>query len=131
MKRERKAQSYDPKSIFIERMGKKINLFDLIQESKEDSEITTCLKKYGCIEPLGVDLKKTYENFIEIQDLRDIYDAKKRADQLWDTLPLEIKQEFNGNANEFMNKGEQWLKDKIAKETEPVEQQPAEQPKGE
>lgn len=130
MKRERKAQSYDKNKIFITRLGKKINLFDLIQESKDDSEITTCMKKYGCIEPLGVDYKKTYENYMEIRELRDIYDAKKRADELWDTLPTEVKDEFNGNANEFMNNGEQWLKDKIAKETAPVET-PTQQPKGE
>lgn len=128
MDRNRKQQSYDPKKIFIDRLGKKVNLFDLIQEAKEESDVTLCMKKYGCITPLGVDLNKTYENYMEIKDLRDIYEAQKQADKLWDTLPIEVRSEFGNNKEDFMKNGEQWLKDKIAKQEQPVEQ-PVEQPK--
>lgn len=132
LERTRKAQVYDKDNIFVEIKGEKINVYDMIQEAREDTEITEVLKRYGCIERLGIDPKKTYNSLIEINDLRDIYEAKARADKLWEQLPIEVRQEFNNNANEFMKNGEKWLKDKIAKET-PAQTQTTEkeQPKGE
>ena len=51
---------------------------------------------------------------------------------LWEQLPIEVRQEFNNNPHEFMKNGEQWLKDKIAKETptQPQTTEEQEQPKG-
>ena len=131
MERTRKAQVYDKDNIFVEIRGQKVNVYEMIQEAREDTEITEVLKRYGCIERLGIDPKKTYDSLIEINDLRDIYEAKAKADKLWEQLPIEVRQEFNNNANEFMKNGEQWLKDKIAKETpEQPQTTEQEQPKG-
>ena len=116
MERCRKAQTFDKENIFIIIRGEKINIYKMIQEAREDTEIAEVLKRYGCIEKLGIDNKKTYDSLVEINDLRDIYEAKNRADQLWETLPIEVRKEFNNNAHEFMKNGEKWLKDKIAKE---------------
>ena len=74
------------------------------------------LEKYGCVEKLGIDNKKTFDSLVEINDMRDIYEAKNKADKLWENLPIEVRQEFNNNANEFMKNGEKWLKERIAKE---------------
>ena len=126
MERCRKAQTFDKDNIFVTIRGEKINVYQMIQEAREDTEIAEVLKRYGCIEKLGMDTKKTYDSLVEINDLRDIYEAKNKADQLWETLPIEVRQEFNNNAHEFMKNGEKWLKEKMAKETQQTEQ-PAEQ----
>ena len=136
-KRTRKAQTFDKDNIFIEMKGQKINIYQMIQEAREDTEIYPTLEKYGCIEKLGIDPKKVYSEMKElsdITDLRQIYQAKEKADKMWEKLPIEVREQFNNNAHEFMQNGEKWLKDEIAKQTKPVEQtaeQPAEQPKGE
>lgn len=135
-KRVRKAQNFDKDNIFIEMKGQKINMYDMIQEAREDTEIYPTLEKYGCIEKLGMDPKKVYSDMKElsdITDLRQIYQAKEKADKLWESLPIEVREEFNNNAHEFMQNGEKWLQNKI-KEQEPKDppaEQPTEQPKGE
>lgn len=127
MERCRKAQTFDKDNIFVIIKGEKVNVYEMIQEARKDTEIAQVLNDYGCIEKLGIDTKKTYDSLVEINDMRDIYEAKNKADKLWETLPIEVRQEFNNNAHEFMKNGEKWLKEKIAKETQPAEQ-PAEQP---
>ena len=127
MERCRKAQTFDKDNIFVIIKGEKVNVYEMIQEARKDTEIAQVLKDYGCIEKIGIDTKKTYDSLVEINDLRDIYEAKNKADKLWEALPIEVRQEFNNNAHEFMKNGEKWLKEKIAKETQTAEQ-PAEQP---
>ena len=124
LERKRQAQTYDKKNIFVKIRGQKVNVYDMIQEAREDTEIIPTLQKYGCIEKLGIDPNKTYDSFVQINDLRDIYEAKAKADKLWESLPIEVRKEFNNNANEFMKNGEQWLKQKIAeqKAKEPQEE---------
>lgn len=135
-KRVRKAQYYDKDNIFIEMRGQKINVYQMIQEAREDTEIIPTLEKYGCIEKLGLDPQKVYTDMKElsdITDLRQIYQAKEKADKLWKQLPIEVREKFNNNAHEFMKNGQKWLEEKIAKaqqKQQPTEK-PAEQPKGE
>lgn len=116
LERCRKAQTYDKDNIFVTIRGEKVNVYDMIQEARKDTEIAQVLNDYGCIEKLGIDTKKTYDSLMQINDLRDIYEAKEKADKLWEQLPIEVRQEFNNNAHEFMKNGEQWLKAKIEAE---------------
>lgn len=131
MERTRKAQTYDKDNIFVTIRGEKVNVYKMIQEAREDTEIIPTLEKYGCIEKLGFDPEKTYNNFVEITDLRDIYVAKEKADSMWENLPIEVRKVFNNNADEFMRNGEKWLKEQMAKDTEVPETttQQQEQPK--
>lgn len=119
--RERKAQSYNPKEIFWIKNGEKINVYDFIQSGREDTEIYPTLEKYGSIKRMELDTPAVYAQFESIQNLRDCLEQQKQADQMWNALPLEIRQTFNHNKYDFMNNGMQWLQKRLE----------AEQPKNE
>ena len=126
--RDRKAQAFNPDEIFIEKCGKKINVFQMIQENRPDTEVYETLEKYGCLDRMTMDTKGVYADFTELQKMgNNPYEIQLKADKLWDSLPLEVRQEFNHNKSDFMKNGENWLKQKIEQEKEP-EIQP-EQPK--
>lgn len=114
--RERKAQNYNPKEIFWIKNGEKINVYDFIQSGREDTEIYPTLEKYGSIKRMELDTPAVYGKFTEIQNLRDCLEQKKQADDMWNALPLEIRQTFNHNKYDFMNNGMQWLEKRLKEE---------------
>ncbi|QCS36102.1 minor capsid protein [Capybara microvirus Cap1_SP_124] len=110
--RERKQQSFDKEKIFVEKCGKKINVYDMIQENREDTEIYPTLEKYGCIDKLMLNREELYEDFTEIQkmqDLRGVNDYKIAAENAFYKLPIEIRKEFDNNINKFTSKGAEYI----------------------
>lgn len=115
--RKRQQQSFDRENIYITKAGVKYNVYDKIQEAREDTEIYPTLEKYGCIEGhMMADNEKMFADFTEFRDLRTMKDQQIKADEMFYALPLEVRQKFNNDKNVFMRDGEKWLKDKIAEE---------------
>lgn len=119
--RERKQQDFDRKNIHWIKNGEKVNVYDFIQEGREDTEIYPTLEKYGSIKRMELDTPAVYQQFEKINDLRDHLEQQKQAENMWNALPLEIRQQFNNDRYEFMNNGMQWLEKRLeqikAKET--------------
>lgn len=131
--RERKAQAFDKSKIVLTKAGKTFNVYDKIQEAKEDTEIYPTLEKYGCIDRMMLDTQRVYTDFTAFKGLREIKDQQKMADQMFNNLPLETRKIFNNDKNVFMRDGEKWLKEKIKAEeaAKKAETPKAETPKAE
>lgn len=115
--RERHSQSFDKEKISITKAGKTYNVYDFIQEGRDDTEIYPTLEKYGCIDKLKMDTQEVYNNFSKLSDMRDIIEQKKEADLIWENLPLEVRSEFGNNQQEFLRDGEKWLKSKLIEQS--------------
>lgn len=126
--RERKAQKFDKSKITLTKAGKTFNIYDKIQEGREDTEIYPTLEKYGCIDRMILNKEGVYADFQNFNDLRDLKDQQNMASNMFYNLPLETRKEFNNNINTFVKEGEKWLKNKIEAEQPKVE---IEQPKTE
>lgn len=110
------SQTFDPEKNVIKRKGQTINLYDFIQENREDTEIYPTLEKYGSIDKIIVDKPKIYADFQELMSLRDIHEQEQKANELWESLPFDIRKEFSNDRLNFMQNGETWLKNKISAE---------------
>lgn len=108
--RKRAQQSFDKTKIFLEKAGKKYNVYDKIQENREDTEIIPTLRKYGCIDRMELDHHAVYGDFREFGDLRELKDKQIKAEQMFYNLPLETRQKFNNNINTFIKDGEKFVK---------------------
>lgn len=114
--RERKSQSFDKSKISLTKAGKTFNVYDKIQEAREDTEIYPTLEKYGCIDRMMLDTQGVYADFTSFKGLREMKDQQKMADQMFYNLPLETRKVFNNDKNVFMRDGQKWLKEKIKAE---------------
>lgn len=105
----------------IDKYGRKIlvktgetNLYEIIQESLEETKIENILKRVAIgdnsmMRPDGIyaDLTEMPSNLIEARQ------AMQKLENLWGELPKEIKQKYNYNVEEFIGAAgkETWLKD--------------------
>lgn len=115
IKRERKSQSFDIDRT-IKKGNKTFKVYDAIQEAREDTEIYPTLEKYGCIEKLVMDTGKVYADFRAFKDLKNMQDQQKAAMELWNSLPYDVRKEFNNNMHTFADNGEEYLKKKLAEQ---------------
>lgn len=131
--REKKAQKFDKSKITLTKAGKTYNVYDKIQEGREDTEIYPTLEKYGCIDRMMLNTQGVYADFQNFKDLRELKDQQNMATNMFYNLPLETRKEFNNNINTFVKEGEKWLKNKIEAEKPKVEKPKVEieQPKTE
>lgn len=113
-KRPRNPQLFNREET-VEIKGHKVKIVDYIQEA-ESNDIYYNLEKYGCLDRITVDKQKLYGEFKEFISLRDIQDKMVKAENMWNTLPLDIREKFNNNMAEFASQGEEWLKNEIKKE---------------
>lgn len=111
--RKRYSESFDKEKIFITKAGKKMNVYDMIQEGREDTEIYPTLEKYGSIPEKMLDMNKTYADFTTFGGLREIKDQQKQAEQMFYDLPHDVRKQFNNSINTFMKEGKQWVEKKI------------------
>lgn len=112
--RERKQQSFDLNKITVKKAGVEYNQYDFIQQNREDTEPIETLKKYGCLEGhIQMDPNKMYGDFTGLSDLRGVLDAKLKAEELFYNLPLEDRQHFNNDINQFTKDGAKYLKEKM------------------
>ena len=119
--RPRHQQNFDKDNITIKKAGKQINVYQMIQENREDTEIYPTLEKYGSIERLQLNAQGAYGDFTQIKDLRTAIDQAEKANELWETLPLDTRREFQNNKKLFLENGEEYLKKLATKEKEKEE----------
>lgn len=104
------AQSFDADNITLTKAGKTFNVYDKIQEGREDTEIYPTLEKYGCIDRMMLDHQGIYDDFTKYGNLRDIKEQQRMANQMFYDLPLEVRQKFNNDISVFMKDGEKYMK---------------------
>lgn len=107
----------DKKNIFIEKAGKRYNIYDAVQEANVDTDIYKTMEKYGSLERMVINKKQVFADVSEMKDMRSLYDQDKKSKEIWLNLPLEIRQQFNNDRFLFAKEGENWLKEKIKAET--------------
>lgn len=126
--KKRMSQTFDKDNIKITKAGKEINVYQAIQDSREDTEIYPTLEKYKCIDRLKLNTEEVYGDIRNIKDLRSTIEQVQEAEKLWEGLPLEIRKEFGHSKKEFMDKGENWLKNKIEAEKPKIEEPTIKEP---
>lgn len=78
--RIRKQQTFDPKKIFVEKCGQKINVYDSIQEASVDTDLYKTLEKYGSIEPLmNPNLQQIEQDFEEYETLMTLHEKNRKS----------------------------------------------------
>lgn len=112
--------------------GKEYDIQEYIEASRDDTEIIPTLEKYGCIDRMVVNAEGLYGDFTEYNDLRTSLEKKKQIENMWNQLPTDVKNDFNNDMNEFIDRGMEWAKRKMDenKPAEPAQPATAE-PKGE
>lgn len=128
MKFERKRHQQTFERPTILRNGKEQDLYRMIQENAEDTDLYKIEEKYHGLENARLDLNEIYADMTETLDIRDIYEKRDRAKEMWENLPLQIREKFNHDPAEFAENGIDWLKKEIEKNQPKVETQPAIQP---
>lgn len=128
---EHYGQKNDIRKTTYTKYGKEVNVYDEIQANRVDTEIVPTLRKYGNLKPLEMDYQGMYGEF-QNMDLRDVYQAKDKAEKLYNELPADIKAQFNDDPREFMEKAPKWLDEKIktlqAQQPKPTEPTNKEEP---
>lgn len=95
----------------------------MIQEGRDDTEIIPTLQKYGCLEGhIGIDNSKMFGDFTQLTDLRGVLDAKNKAEDMFYALPLDIRQDFNNNINDFTKNGAKYFAKKMEEEQAKLKQ---------
>lgn len=114
-------QSFDLKNTFVIKAGKKINQYDEIQANSEDTDIYKTLEKYGSLEIITKTDEGMYGEFENIDQL-GLHERLKKADEMWQGLPLDVRIHFKNDKLNFLQNGEKWLKERIeAKKPKPTE----------
>lgn len=109
------SENFNPEEIYVIAKNKKINMYDRVQEAREDTEIYPTLEKYNGDLRMTAEKMTQYaatidEDLSEITDLRSMFDAQKAAAASWENLPLSIREEFGNNIESFVNNGQAWAK---------------------
>jgi len=113
----------------ITKSGKTFDLYDYIQEQREDTEIYPTLEKYGNIEKLERPAREIYTDLTNALDLRGLFDQDKKLQALFYSLPLEERKEFDQDFYTFKEKGLDFYLAKAEKEIKDKQQQQQQQQK--
>lgn len=122
---------FDRKKIFIVRNGKKINQYDEIQANNVDTDIYKVIEKYHGDESQAIEAMKSniplmYGEF-QNMDLKDMQLRHQKVLEMWNDLPLSVREQFHNNMNEFAKNGQEWLEGQIKLLEEEQKQQEQQQ----
>lgn len=122
-RRKRAQQKFNKDEIHIIKKGVKINNYEMIQAGRADTELYPTLEKYGCIKQEHLDVNKgneIYGDLTEIKGLRSAMEQQKKAEELWQRLPLETRKDFGHNKYEFIDNGIDYIQRKRQEHLEAV-----------
>lgn len=106
------AQKFDKDEYFI-KYGKKIKIQDYINESADEVNIDTILKKYGSIPKENIQQEEEIiTDMTQIKDLRNLEDQRNKVKEIFYNLPTEIRKQFKNNVYEFEQNGLNFFKQK-------------------
>lgn len=94
----------------FKKFGKEIDIQEYIEEGRTDTEIYPCLEKYGCLKPLERTPSEIYTDCTEYNDLRTTIEKGRKLKEIWANMPTKIKNQFNNDPNEFIDRGTEWAK---------------------
>lgn len=111
----------------IKMAGKELDLRKMIHKNAENTGIYEQIELYGLNPIQPISIEETVMDYTEIAgDLRSVMDKGLKARELFKNLPLEIRQKFNHDPEQFMREGPAWLEDQhkqILKKQEELQQQ--------
>ena len=106
----------------FEKNGKELDIQEYIESGREDTEIYPTLEKYGCLTRMERTAGEIYGDFTEYNDLRGNLEKAKKIKDMWNQMDTKVKNEFNNDMNEFVDRGMEWAKKKVQEETAKQEQ---------
>ncbi len=101
----------------FKKYGKEIDIQEYIEAGRDDTEIYPCLEKYGCLKPLERTPSEIYADCTEYNDLRSTIEKGRKLKEIWANMPNHIKNKFNNDPNEFIDRGMDWAKKEMDKQT--------------
>lgn len=111
-KNKKHAQKFDNNEYFI-KYGKKIRIQDYINESADEVNIDTILKKYGSIPEENIQQEEEIiTDMTQIKDLRSLEDQRNKVKEIFYNLPKEIRKQFKNDVYEFEQNGLNFFKQK-------------------
>lgn len=112
--REDTPKYFDPDEYVI-KAGKKVIWREFTQENNKDLNIYEVLEKYNgeYRRRLQFDPEVAYSEIDEALTLDKAFERNQAAQQAWLNLPMDIRAEFDNNVHEFIDRGKDWLKNKI------------------
>ena len=106
------AQKFDNNEYFI-KYGKKIKIQDYINESADEVNIDTILKKYGAIPKENIQQEEEIiTDMTQIKDLRSLEDQRNKVKEIFYNLPTEIRKQFKNDVYIFEQEGLEFFKQK-------------------
>lgn len=90
--------------------GIKINVYQLIQANREDTEIIPTLEKYGSIQRMQTNKIQLYEDVTKMGDLRNALEQIKKGKEIWQSLDTETKNIFSNNVEKFINEAPEYYR---------------------
>lgn len=95
--------------------GKVICWKKFIQENNKDLNIYEVLEKYNgkYVNRLKYDPEVEKAEIDHTLTLDKVFERQERLKEQFLNLPLEVRKEFNNDVNEFTDRGQTWLAEKI------------------
>lgn len=111
----------------IKMAGKELDLRKMIHKNAENTGIYEQIELYGLNPIQPISIEETVMDYTAVAgDLRSVMDKGIKARELFKNLPLEVRQKFNHDPEQFMREGPAWLEDQhkqILKRKEELKQQ--------
>lgn len=95
--------------------GKTINWKKFTQENNKDLNIYEVLEKYDgkYVNRLKYDPEIEKAEIDHTLTLDKVFDRQEKIKEQFLNLPLEVRKEFNNDINEFTDRGQAWLDEKV------------------
>lgn len=111
----------------IKMAGKELDMRKMIHKNAENTGIYEQIELYGLNPIQPISIEETVMDYTTISgDLRSVMDKGILARNLFRNLPLEVRQKFNHDPEQFMREGPAWLEEQhkqILKKQETLKQQ--------
>lgn len=115
-----KGEGYNPKlacdlNATVNQAGKKINWKKFTQENNVDLDIYEVRQKYDgeYRNRLKYDPEIEKAEIDHTMTLDKVYERNKAIKNQWLNLPEEVRLEFHNDVNEFVDRGQTWLNEKV------------------
>lgn len=94
----------------INMAGKELDLRKMIHKNAENTGIYEQIELYGLNPIQPISIEETVMDYTTVAgDLRSVMDKGFKARELFKNLPIDIRQKFNHDPEQFMREGPSWL----------------------
>lgn len=103
------------------------NTYEKIQAAAAGTDINNLIERAKRGDPSVTRANKIYGDFTEMpQDMRDFMNIKLKAEQAWETLPIEIRRSYDHDIEKYMMDigSERWMDlHGLTKKEEPIKEE--------